>query len=98
MQLKLYFYTFSPLASSAQAVLTVLFAKAMQARFSPTRFINAISHCSLLVLGLSGKALMTALRPMNKLALSYFITALLYLFLSLRPFPPELYVFGVTPI
>jgi hypothetical protein len=59
---------FSPLASSAQAVLTVLFAKAMQVRFSPMRFISAISHCSLLLLGLSGKALMTSLASMDKSA------------------------------
>ena len=42
---------FLPVANNAQAVLTVLFANAMHARFTPTRLTSSINQASLAVLG-----------------------------------------------
>ena len=49
--------------NKAHAVLTVLFARAMQARFMPTRLTNSINHRCLVVFALSGN--LHSMRPLN---------------------------------
>lgn len=82
--------------NKAHAVLTVLFARAMQARFMPTRLTNSINHRCLVEFALSGNLHIIDSAPCYSAALNSLLLPTLSI-PRIDTLPPELNCLGVTP-